>query len=113
MFGIHSLELQWFQSYLSKGSKVCVVDGHTSSAREVVCGVPQGSILGSLLFLLYINDLPECLQCTTPGMYADDTQIYASSASFTELVTKLNKDFLKWLSQNKLQFHNKKKHKSM
>ncbi|CAB4020279.1 Hypothetical predicted protein [Paramuricea clavata] len=110
-FGVHSLELQWFQSYLSKRSQVCAVDGHTSLAREIVCGVPQGSILGPLLFLSYINDLPECLQNTTPGMYADDTQIYASSASFTELVTKLNEDLenrVKWLSQNKLQLHNKK-----
>jgi hypothetical protein len=75
-----------------------VVDGHTSSAREIVCGVPQGSILGSLLFLLYIYDLPECLQNATPGMYDDDIQIYASSASFTELVTKLN-NLLKKYSQ--------------
>ena len=75
---------------MSKRSQICVVDGHTSSAREIVCGVPQGCILGPLLFLLYINDLPECLQNTTPEMYADDTQIYASSASFTELVTLLH-----------------------
>ena len=63
------------------------------------------------MFLLYINDLPECLKNTTPGMYADDTQIYASSASFSELVTKLNQDLeniVKWLSQNKSQLHTKK-----
>ena len=58
-----------------------------------------------------INDLPECLKNTTPGMYEDDTQIYASSASFSELVTKLNQDLenvVKWLSQNKLQLHSEK-----
>ncbi len=63
------------------------------------------------MFLPYINDLPECLKNTTPGMCADDTQIYASSASFSELVTKLNQDLeniVKWLSQNKLQLHTKK-----
>lgn len=110
-FGIQGLELNWFQSYLTKRSQVCVVNGHTSSAKEIICGVPQGSILGPLLFLLYINDLPECLLNTTPGMYADDTQIYASSANFTDLVAKLNKDLeniVKWLSQNKLQLHTDK-----
>ncbi len=82
-FGVQDFELKWFQSYLTKRSQVCVVDGHTSLAKEIVCGVPQGSNLGPLMFLLYINDLPECLKNTTPGMYADDTQIYASSASFS------------------------------
>ncbi len=70
-----------------------------------------GIYLGPLMFLLYISDLPECVKNTTPGMYADDTQIYASSASFSELVTKLNQDLeniVKWLSQNKLQLHTKK-----
>ena len=110
-FGVQDFELKWFQSYLTKRSQVCVVDGHTSLAKEIVCGVPQGSILGPLMFLLYINDLPECLKNTTPGMYADDTQIYVSSASFSELVTKLNQDLeniVKWLSRNKLQLHTKK-----
>ncbi|CAB4024748.1 Hypothetical predicted protein [Paramuricea clavata] len=111
-FGVQEFELKWFQSYLTKQSQVCVVDGHTSLAKEIVCGVPQGSILGPLMFFLYIYDLhEECLKNTTPGMYADDTQIHASSASFSELVTKLNQDLeniVKWLSRNKLQLHTKK-----
>ena len=63
------------------------------------------------MFLLYINDFPECLLNTTSGMYADDTQIYASSASFSELVLKFNhdlKNIVKWLSQNKLQLQRQK-----
>ena len=111
-FGIQGLELKWFQSYLTKRSQMCVVNGHTSSADEIVCGVPKGSILGPLLFLLYINDLPECLQNTIPGLYADDTQTHASLANFTDLVAKLSKDLeniVIWLSQNKLQLHTKKK----
>ena len=83
-FGIQGLKLKWFQSYLTKRSQVCVVNGHTSSTKEIVCGVPKGSIQGPLLFLLYINDQPECLQSTIPGLYADNTQIYASLANFTD-----------------------------
>ena len=76
-FGIPNPELKWFQSYLTNRTQVCVVDEHISSEMKVICGVPQGSILGPLIVLLNINDLPECLQNTTSGMYADDTQIYA------------------------------------
>ena len=63
------------------------------------------------LFLLYINDLPECLKSTTPGLYADDTQIFASSDSFDEVVDVLNSDLeniSKWLADNKLQHHSTK-----
>ena len=107
-FGIRGIELRWFQSYLSKRRQVCIVNGHSSSFKEIICGVPQGSILGPLLFLLYINDLPSCLETTTPGLFADDTQIHTSSSNFTDLVNKLNQDLenvCKWLSNNKLQHH--------
>ena len=52
----------------------------------------QESIIGPLMFLLYINDLPQYLKFTTPSLYADDTQIYASSDNYDELVNFLNSD---------------------
>ena len=107
-FGIKNLELEWFKSYLNNREQVCVVNGKTSSAKKIMCGVQQSSILGPLLFLLYINDLPECLDKTSPYLYADDTQILSSANDIEELTENLNNDFKKlseWLDRNKLQHH--------
>ena len=79
-----------------------------TSPKNIMCGIPQGSILGPLLFLLYINDMPKSLKYVTPSMYADDTEIYAYSKHCDELVANLNCDLdnvRKWMLQNKLQIH--------
>ena len=85
-FGIHGAELKWFESYLTKRQQVCFVNGHISSRRQIACGVPQGSILGPLLFLLYINDMSQCLKSTTPCLYADDTDILQHRMIMTYLL---------------------------
>ncbi len=107
-FGVSDIELKWFESYLNNREQVCIVNNSMSSSKRIVSGVPQGSILGPLLFLLYINDLPDCLQKTSPYLYADDTQICCSSNSLIELTENLNHDLSRigdWLSRNKLQHH--------
>lgn len=71
-FGIHGNLLQWFSSYLEHRKQQVAVDGETSEALLITAGVPQGSILGPLLFLIYINDLVDKLECN-PHLFADDT----------------------------------------
>ena len=74
-FGADQATDKWFQSYLSNRTQRCNVNGNLSTASTVTCGVPQGSILGPLLFFMYINDLPNCLRVAAPRMFADDTSI--------------------------------------
>ena len=107
-FGISGMELKWFESYLLHRKQQYLVNGQLSSTRTITCGIPQGSILGSLLFLMYIHDLPDCLRSTTPCMYADDTQIFSSSHDTSELIRNLNFDLANvrnWFVENKLQMH--------
>ena len=79
--------LKWFESYLSNRSQKCKVNGHPSQAKQITCGVPQGSILGPLLFLIYINDLPNCLK-KAASMYADDTNITLAGSYLNVLALK-------------------------
>ena len=92
-------------SYLRKRSQKCSVNGALSSASKLTCGVPQGSILGPLLFLTYINDLPNCLDASCAKMFADDTNITVPGCTFAELEqatdSELN-NLYSWLKANKL-----------
>ena len=71
-YGISHTELEFFRSYLCNRLQCCSVNGHTSSFKTINCGVPQGSILGPLLFIIYVNDLPLCIENGHVTMYADD-----------------------------------------
>ena len=81
------------------------VDEKISNFKPIVVGVPQGSILGPLLFLIYINDFPKCLTSGKAIMFADDTNLFFNSSSYTALYEVTNtrlKLVEAWLSANKL-----------
>ena len=83
----------------------CYVNEYLSNERTLNCGDPQGSILGPLLFLIYINDLPHCLQYSTARMYADDTSITTTGSCIREIITFATKDLVnisELLKANKL-----------
>ena len=81
----------------------------SSDPKPVTVGVPQGSILGPLLFLLYINDLPQCLNHCKSILYADDTLLYYSGKTVADLQLKINTDLeslSQWLNNNLLTLTN-------
>ena len=94
MYGVTGLEHDWLTSYLDNRKQFCSVDGTFSDVRGITCGVPQGSCLCPLLFLIYISDLPFSLQKFHVSMYADDTAISFSSKSIDYLQNDLNLDLL-------------------
>ena len=79
--GITGRIWQWFKCYLSGRSQFVSIDGILSSSRPVTSGVPQGSILGPLLFSIYINDLPDYLSFSSPLLFADDTKCIGGISS--------------------------------
>ena len=104
-YGIRGTALSWFQSYLSNRRQFVSINGHSSSLTNIACGVPQGSVLGPLLFLIYINDLPNSSQFLSFFLFADDTNIYCDSDNLQLLTKKINRELKKvklWLDSNKL-----------
>ena len=79
--GFSGAAVTWFRSYLSERTQVTRVNDAISSAKSVPVGVPQGNVLGLLLFLIYVNDLPSSVMICCVAMYADDTVFYFSSTT--------------------------------
>ena len=77
MYGFETTALNFWSDYLINRTQRCQMKGLFSDRREVTCGIPQGSVLGPFLFIIYINNLPNCLKITTPRMFADDANLTA------------------------------------
>ena len=104
-YGVRGNALTWFEDYITTRTQKVNYDGKLSSSLEVECGVPQGSILGPLCFIFYINDLPECVTDCNINMYADDTIIYFAAKSKTEIEITLQNDLNRvsdWMKENRL-----------
>ena len=104
-YGIRGVSLRWFQSYLSDRKQYVFHNGESSKLKDITCGVPQGSVLGPLLFLLYINDLPNISKLLDFYLFADDTNIYCTANTLDELQFKINKELKElrtWLIVNRL-----------
>ena len=110
-YGICGLALKWVKSYFSNRLQFVDFNGHVSSRFNISCGVPQGSILGPLFFLLYINDIVNASTALQLILFADDTNIFLSGKDHDYLVNQLNIELNKlsvWFRVNKLSLNLKK-----
>ena len=109
-YGIGGNVLNWIKSFLCGRKQRVVLNGFKSSWSNVVSGVPQGSVLGPLLFLLYVNDLPECIKNRKVAMFADDLKLYSTHVSNDDKIQYDISNVEKWSSAWQLRLNNEKCH---
>ena len=110
-YGIRGVLNDWFKSYLSNRSQYVSINGYESGLAALNCGVPQGSVLGPLLFLLYINDLNQAIKFCKVHHFADDTNLLCLSNSIKKLNKLVNADLkhlVNWSNANKISLNVKK-----
>lgn len=110
-YGIRELSGDWFESYLENRKQYCAANGYESRPRTDTCGIPQGSCLGPILFIMYLNDIEKCLEVSKAGMYADDTQVTLTSKNVEELTIPQEEltHISEWMRINKLSANPQKK----
>ena len=110
-YGIRGISNEWFKSYLFDRKQFVSINGHVSNKASVKYGVPQGSVLGPLLFLIYINDLNHAIKLCKVHPFADDTNLVHFSKSANKLNKYINtdmKNLTNWLNANKISLNIKK-----
>ena len=110
-YGIRGVSNDWFKSYLSNRNQYVSINGYESDLTAINCGVPQGSVLGPLLFLLHINDLNQAIKFCKVHHFADDINLLCLSNTIKKLNKLVNadlKDLLNWLNANKISLSGKK-----
>ena len=110
-YGIRGVALDWFKSYLSNRHQFVSINGIHSTYDKISCGVPQGSILGPLLFSVYINDFNNSSDVLSFILFADDSNLFYSHNDRNVLINTINSEMEKvsvWMKANKLSLNIKK-----
>ena len=110
-YGIRGVVNNWFNSYLSNREQFVKIGESNSSLCRIKCGVPQGSILGPILFLIYINDLNQISTIIKTIMFADDTNLFLSGKNISDIEKQFNKELIiltEWFNSNLLSLNIKK-----
>ena len=105
--GFSKSSINWYKSYLENRKFLVNVENEYSNPGDLTCGVPQGSILGPLIFLMYVNDMPKSVDCNL-YLYADDTCLVFSDDNLKSIESSLNRNFdslCDWFIENKLSIH--------
>jgi hypothetical protein len=112
-YGIRGLPLEWFKNYLHNRKQYVRVGSSFSSTKPISIGIPQGSVAGPILFILYINDLPNVSELFSTILFADDTSLTVSDNQYDSLINKTNSELDKirdWTMANRLSLNVDKTH---
>ena len=104
-YGVRGIALEWFRNYLTNRKQFLCYNNVNSNIMNIDCGVPQGSVLGPLLFIIYTNDINNCLSKVKSILFADDTTIYLRSKDIKSLFSDVKQDLTNliiWFRTNKL-----------
>ena len=109
LYGFRQCSLQWVESYLSERFQTVCIDGCLSKYSEVEFGVPQGSILGPLLYTLYTNELPEVVHCHQQEIFQEDNpMMYKDPNVLSEMRSRKYEVISEFLASNRLKLNDKK-----